>query len=146
MKRSLEYDINQAHHIASITSALNIADTAISNLLDSITPLVKGQLAHFLLYPLQSRTLISKTQDMADRFNLEVVVNQPIDILKCAVTSFATSTTWYALISVPLVHRSETLEAFQFINIPWFHKGISVQWDIPTPNTNSISSFYWSVC
>ena len=39
MKRSLVYDISQAHHIVSITSAINIADNTISNLLASITPL-----------------------------------------------------------------------------------------------------------
>ena len=79
---------------------------------------------------------------MADRFNLEVVVNQPIDILKCTVTSFAISTTWYSLISVPLVHRSEALEAFQFINIPWFFQGNSVQWDIQPGEVASKAELY----
>jgi hypothetical protein len=52
-----------------------------------------------------------------------------VDILKCSVTTFATEDSWFALLSIPLVYRSETMNAFQFINIPWFHNNISVQWD-----------------
>ena len=104
--------------ITSINSALNLADKTIMELLSSITPLVQGKLTHNLLDPLQAQSLINETQKLADRYNLQVVVNQPVDILQCSVTTFATEVSWYALLSIPLVHRSETMEAFQFINIP----------------------------
>ena len=67
---------------------------------------------------------------MADKFNLEVVATRPIDILQCSVTTFATKDTWLAMLSIPLVHKSETMQAFQFLNIPFFHEKTAVQWDI----------------
>ena len=130
MENDLQYDMNKIHLIASVSSSLDLANDNLSKLLASITPLVEGHLTHFLLDPLQSQTLISKTQDMADKFNLQVVIEQPIEILQCSVTTFATNDTWYALISIPLIHRAETLQAYQFINIPFFHRKQAVQWDL----------------
>ena len=118
MKTEMDHDIDKVHMITSINSALNLADETIMELLSSITPLVQGRLTHNLLDPLQAQSLINETQKLADRYNLQVVVNQPVDILQCSVTTFATEVSWYALLSIPLVHRSETMEAFQFINIP----------------------------
>ena len=128
--------------ITSINSALNLADETIMELLSSITPSIQGKLTHNLLDPLQAQSLIEETQKLADRYNLQVVVNQPVDILQCSVTTFATELTWYALLSIPLVHRSETMEAFQFINIPWFYQGISVQWDLQPGIVASKSGLY----
>ena len=130
MEKDLQYDMNKIHLIASVSSSLDLANDNLSKLLASITPLVKGHLTHFLLDPLQSQTLISRTQDMADKFNMQVVIEQPIEILQCSITTFATNDSWYALISIPLIHRSETLQAYQFINIPFFHRGQAVQWDL----------------
>ena len=130
MQKRMSYYINTAHLITSINSALDIADETIMELLNSITPLVQGQLTHNLLDPLQAQALIDKTQQMADRKNLQVVVDQPADVPKCSVTTFATNKTWYALLSLPLVYRSETMEAYKFINIPWFYNNMSGQWDL----------------
>ena len=113
--------VDQLHMVDSINSALNIANLAIVEILDSITPLVQGQMTHNLLDPLMAQHLINKTQDLADKYNLQVVVDQPVDILKCSVTTFATEHAWYALLSIPLVHREEAMKAYQFINIPFFH-------------------------
>jgi hypothetical protein len=129
MRKDMEHNQDQLYMLASINSALDLADETIKDLLNSITPLVQGKLTHNLLDPLQARTLIDMTQQLADRHNLQVVVDQPVDILKCSVTTFATKDAWYALISIPLVYRSETMDAVQFINIPWFHNNLSVQWD-----------------
>ena len=87
MKSELDYDIDKVHLISSINSALNLADETIMELLSSITPLVQGKLTHNLLNPLQAQSLIEKTQEMADRYNLQVVVTQPVDILQCSVTT-----------------------------------------------------------
>ena len=65
---------------------------------------------------------------MANVHGLQVVVTQPMDILICAVTTFATETSWFALLSIPLVFKKESMKAYQFINIPWFHKNQSIQW------------------
>ena len=97
-------------------------------LLNSITPLVQGKLTHNLLDPLQAQSLIDKTQSLADTYGLQVIVDQPVDILKCSVTTFATNSTWYALLSIPLVYRTEAMPAYQFINIPWIYKDYSIQW------------------
>ena len=129
MRTDMQHNHDQLYMVSSINSALNLADDTIKDLLNSITPLVQGKLTHNLLDPLQARALIDKTQQLADRLNLQVVVDQPVDILKCSVTTFATEEAWYALLSIPLVYRSETMDAVQFINIPWFHNNISVQWD-----------------
>jgi hypothetical protein len=85
---------------------------------------------------------MTETQKLADQFNLQVVVNQPVDILQCLVTTFATETTWYAMLSIPLVHWSETMNAYQFINIPWFYNGMSVQWDLQPGIVASKSGLY----
>ena len=81
-------------------------------ILDSITPLVQERLTHTLLDPLMAQNLINKTQDLADKHNLQAVVNQPVDILKCSVTTFATKHAWYAFLSIPLVHREEAMIAY----------------------------------
>ena len=128
MKEDFKDDVDEAHMLASIVSALDLADEAIKQLLDSITPLVQGRLTHNLLDPLQAHILIAKTQLLADTHGLQVIVDQPVDILKCSVTTFATKFSWYALLSIPLVYREESMKAYQFINIPWFHKGKSIQW------------------
>jgi len=128
MKIDFDNDVDQVHMFASIASALDLADKAIRQLLDSITPLVQGKLTHNLLDPLRAHILIDKTQILADKYGLQVVVDQPVDILKCSVTTFATESSWFALLSIPLVYREETMNAYQFINIPWFHKGQSIQW------------------
>ena len=128
MEVDFSRDVDELHMIASINSALSLANDGILELLNSITPLVQGKLTHNLLDPLQSQSLIDKTQRLADTFGLQVIVNQPVDILKCSVTTFATETTWYALLSIPIVYRTEAMNAYQFINIPWIHKDQSVQW------------------
>ena len=127
---TMTYYLSTAHLITSINSALDIADETIMELLNSITPLVQGKLTHQLLDPLQAQKLIQQTQDMANKKDLQVIVNQPADILRCPVTTFATHTTWYALISLPMIDRSQTMQAYEFMNIPWFHNNISVQWDL----------------
>ena len=127
---TMTYYLSTAHLITSINSALDIADETIMELLNSITPLVKGELTHNLLDPLRARKLIQKTQDMANKSNLQVIVDQPADILRCPVTTFATNTTWYALISLPMIDRSQIMQAYEFMNIPWFHKNMSLQWDL----------------
>ena len=116
--------------ITSINLAIDIADETIMELLNSITPLVRGELTHNLLDPLRAQKLIQKTQYMANKNNLQVIVDQPADILRCPVTTFATNTTWYALISLPMIDRSQTMQAYEFMNIIWFHKNMSEQWDL----------------
>ena len=128
MKIDFDDNVDQVHMFASIVSALDLADEAIKELLDSITPLVQGQLTHNLLDPLQAQSLLDKTQTLADKYGLQVIVNQPVDILKCSVTTFATESSWFALLSIPLVYREETMDAYQFINIPWLYKNQSIQW------------------
>ena len=130
MQNTLDYYIKASHMIASINSALDFADNTIMELLHSITPLVRGQLTHNLLDPLQAQEIIDRTQQKANQLNLQVIIDQPSDILKCSVTTFATEKTWYALISLPLVHRQETLEAYKIMNIPWFYQNRSIQWDL----------------
>ena len=129
MKQDFDNDVNQLHMIDSINSALNIANEAIMEILDSITPLVQGKLTHNLLDPLMAHHLIKKTQDLADTYNLQVAITQPVDILKCSVTTFATEHAWYVLLSIPLVHREEAMVAYQFVNIPFFHNDQAVQWN-----------------
>ncbi len=128
MKKEMDYYKNYDYMITSIDSALNLANEAILELLNSITPLIEGKLTHNLLDPLRTRELIERTQQMANKLDLQVVAKEPYDILQCSVTTFATEKSWYALLSLPLVHRSETMNAYQFMNIPWFHQNISVQW------------------
>ena len=130
MQKTMTYYVKAAHMITSINSALDFADDTIMELLRSITPLVRGQLTHNLLDPLQAQEIIDKTQQKADQLNLQVIIDQPSYILKCSVTTFATNQTWYALISLPLIHRAETLEAYEIMNIPWFYQNRSVQWDL----------------
>ena len=91
---------------------------------------MKGHLTHNLLDPLQAQQIIDKTQQKANKLNLQVIIDQPADILKCSVTTFATNKTWYALISLPLIHRAETLEAYKIMNILWFYQNRSFQWDL----------------
>ena len=126
MQKTMGYYINAAHMITSINSDLDFADDTIMELLNSITPLVKGHLTHNLLDPLQAQQIIDKTQQKANKLNLQVIIDQPADILKCSVTTFATNKTWYALISLPLIHRAETLEAYKIMNILWFYQNRSV--------------------
>lgn len=121
-------DVDEVYMSASINSALSLANDGIVELLNSITPLVQGELTHNLLDPLQSQDLLDRTQRLADTFGLQVIVDEPVDILKCSVTTFATRTSWYALVSIPLVNRAEKMDAKQFINIPWIYNGQSVQW------------------
>lgn len=128
MEVDFSENVDEVHMIASINSALDLANEGIVELLNSITPLVQGKLTHNLLDPLQSQSLIDKTQRLADTFGLQVIVDQPVDILKCSVTTFATNTSWFALLSIPLVFRAEVMDAKQFINIPWIYNGQSVQW------------------
>ena len=130
MKTDFENDVDTLHMIDSINSALNIANEDIMEILDSITPLVQGHLTHNLLDPLMAQHLINKAQELANEYNLQVVINQPVDILKCSVTTFATENAWYALLSIPLVHREEAMRAYQFVNIPFFHNDQAVQWNI----------------
>ena len=130
MQKTLSYYVSATHMIPSINSALDFADDTIMELLHSITPLVRGHLTHDLLDNLQAQQIIDKTQEKADQLNLQVVIDQPSDILKCSVTTFATDKTWYALISLPLIHRSETMAAYRIMNIPWFYNNRSVQWDL----------------
>ena len=142
MQSELKYYKNDNHMIVSINSALALADETIMELLSSITPLVQGKLTHNLLDPLQAQSLLDHTQQLADRLNLQVVVNRPVDILKCSVTTFATSTSWYALLSIPLADRSESMAAYKFMNIPWFYNGMSVQWDFRPGIVASESGLY----
>ena len=142
MKQDFNTDVDQLHMVDSINAALNIANEAIMEILDSITPLVQGQLTHNLLDPLMAHHLINKTQDLADTFNLQVAINQPVDILKCSVTTFATEHAWYALLSIPLVHREEAMVAYQFVNIPFFHDNQAVQWDFREGIVASKSGLY----
>ena len=128
MEVDFSEDVDEVHMIASINSALSLANEGILELLNSITPLVQGKLTHNLLDPLQSQSLIDKTQSLADTYGLQVIVDQPVDILKCSFTTFATESSWYALLSIPIVYRTEAMNAYQFINIPWIHKEHSVQW------------------
>ena len=128
MEEDFSENVDEVHMIASINSALSLANEGILELLNSITPLVQGKLTHNLLDPLQSQSLIDRTQRLADTLGLQVIVDQPVDILKCDVTTFATNTSWYALLSIPLVFRAEVMNAKQFINIPWIYNGQSVQW------------------
>jgi hypothetical protein len=130
MQNTLSYYVSATHMIPSINSALDFADDTIMELLHSITPLVQGHLTHNLLDPLQAQEIIDKTQQKADQLNLQVIIDQPSDILKCSVTTFATAKTWYALISLPLIHRAETMTAYRIMNIPWFYQNKSVQWDL----------------
>ena len=130
MQKTLNYYMKATHMTASINSALDFADNTIMELLHSITPLVKGQLTHNLLDPLQAQEIIDKTQQKANQLNLQIVIDQPADILKCSLTTFATDKTWYALISLPLIDRTETLEAYKIMNIPWFYHNKSIQWDL----------------
>ena len=142
MKSEMKYYHDQLHMITSINSALNMADETIMELLNSVTPLVQGKLTHNLLDPLQAQSLIDHTQRLADSLNLQVIVDRPVDILKCSVTTFATSDSWYALLSIPLVYRSETMEAYEFLNIPWFHNNMSVQWDFRSGIVASKAGLY----
>ena len=103
MEVDFSEDVDEVHMIGFINSALSLANEGIMELLNSITPLVQGKLTHNLLDPLQSQSLIDKTQTLADTFGLQVIVNQPVDILKCSVTTFATESSWYALLSIPIV-------------------------------------------
>jgi hypothetical protein len=75
MLSEMSLNIDKFHMVASINSALNHADENIMELLTYITPLIQGKLTHNLLYPLQAQSLIAETQKLADRFNLQVVVN-----------------------------------------------------------------------
>ena len=142
MKKDFDNDVDTLHMVDSINSALNIANEDIMEILDSITPLVQGHLTHNLLDPLMVQHLINKAQDLANKHNLQVVVNQPVDILKCSVTTFATKHSWYALLSIPLVHREEAMVAYQFVNIPFFHNDQAVQWNIKEGIVASKSGLY----
>ena len=142
MTKDFDNDVDTLHMIDSINSALNLANEDIMEILDSITPLVQGHLTHNLLDPLMAQHLINKTQELANKYNLQVVVNQPVDILKCSVTTFATRTAWYALLSIPLVHREEAMIAYQFVNIPFFHNNQAVQWNIKEGIVASKSGLY----
>jgi len=128
MQDEMYYYKSMSYFLTSVDSALSIADQTIVELLNSITPLVQGKLTHNLLDPLRIHQLIDRTQQLADKYNLQVVATNPIDILRCSVTTFATSSSWFALLSLPLVRRSETMNAYQMINIPWFYHNQSVQW------------------
>ena len=142
MKKDFDNDVDTLHMVDSINSALNVANEDIMEILDSITPLVQGHLTHNLLDPLMAQHLINKAQDLANKHNLQVVVNQPVDILKCSVTTFATKHSWYALLSIPLVHREEAMVAYQFVNIPFFHNDQAVQWNIKEGIVASKSGLY----
>jgi hypothetical protein len=142
MEKEMDYYFDYAHMTSSINSALSLADETILELLNSISPLIQGKLTHHLLDPLRTRKLIDQTQQLADKLNLQVVAKEPYDILKCSVTTFATEKSWFALLSLPLVHRSETMNAYQFMNIPWFHNNISVQWQFQEGIVASQSGLY----
>ena len=58
MKKEMDYYKNYDYMITSINSALSLADEAILELLNSITPLIEGKLTHNLLDPLRTRELI----------------------------------------------------------------------------------------
>lgn len=130
MNEEMDYYKKYSYMITSVNSALTLADQTIMELLNSITPLIQGKLTHNLLDPLRIQELIEHTQQLADKSNLQVVATEPVDILRCSVTTFATNQSWFALLSLPLVQRSETMDAYQFLNLPWFHHNLSVQWQI----------------
>ena len=111
-EREFNYYIDKVHFSASIDAALDLANDEILELLSSINPLIQGQITHNILDPLQTKTLLEKTQQMADKLDLQVMATNPIDILKSTATTFATETDWFVLISLPMVHKSEKLEAF----------------------------------
>jgi hypothetical protein len=54
MQSEMDSYIDKSHMIASINSALSLADGTIMELLTSITPLIQGKLTHNLLDPLQA--------------------------------------------------------------------------------------------
>ena len=70
MQSEMDSNIDKFHMVASINSALSLADDTIMELLTSITPLIQGKLTHNLLDPLQAKSLMAETQKLADRFNL----------------------------------------------------------------------------
>ena len=130
MNTEFNYYIDKVHFSASISDALDLANDEIMELLSSITPLIQGQISHNILDPLQTKELLQKTQQMADKLDLQVMATSPIDILKSTATTFATEVDWFVLLSLPMVHKSEKLEAFQFSNLPWFYKNWTLQWDL----------------
>lgn len=130
MNKEFNYYIDKVHFSASIDATLDLANDEVLELLSSINPLILGQISHNILDPLQTKTLLEKTQQMADKLDLQVMATTPIDILKSTATTFATETEWFVLISLPMVHKSEKLEAFKFLNVPWFYKNWTLQWDL----------------
>ena len=64
MNEDFKAYVGKLHMVASVNAALDLADEAIMEVLNSITPLVQGKLTHNLLDPLQAQDLIDKTQDM----------------------------------------------------------------------------------
>ena len=64
MNEDFKAYVGKLHMVASVNAALDLADKAIMEVLNSITPLVQGKLTHNLLDPLQAQDLIDKTQDM----------------------------------------------------------------------------------
>ena len=128
MNKEFSNDIDELHFSTSLNAALDLANDEILELLSSINPLIQGQVTHSILDPLQTKNLLEQTQQLADKYDLQVMATNPIDILKSSVTTFATETTWFVLLSLPLTHKSEKLEAFRFLNIPWFYKNWTIQW------------------
>ena len=130
MNKEFDQDVDELHYSASLSAALDLADDEIVELLSSINPLIQGQITHNILDPLQTKELLKQTQQLADKHDLQVMVTNPIDILKSSATTFATETTWFVLLSLPLTHKSEKMEAFRFLNIPWFYKNWTIQWQL----------------
>ena len=91
MKVDFSEDVDEIHMISSINSTLDLANEGIMELLKSVIPLVQGKLAYNLLDPLQYQSLIDTTQSLADTYGLQVIFDQPVDILKYNVTTFATT-------------------------------------------------------
>ena len=130
MNKEFSHDIDELHFSTSLSHALDLADDEILELLSSINPLIQGQVTHNILDPLQTETLLEQTQQLADKYDMQVMATNPIDILKSSATTFATETTWFVLLSLPLTHKSERMEAFRFLNIPWFYKNWTIQWQM----------------
>ena len=93
IKVDFSKDVNEIHMISSINSTLDLANEGIMELLKSVIPLVQGKLAYNLLDPLQYQSLIDTTQSLADTYGLQVIFDQPVDIWKYSVTTFATNST-----------------------------------------------------
>ena len=130
LQEDIEGKIDNAHTVSSLFAALEMAESSLDQILMSINPLLRGQLTHYLLDPLNAHELLNATQSLAARYGLMAVVDQPLDLLRCEVTSFANNHSWYAILHLPLVNANEQLEAYEFVNLPFLVDGVPKQWNI----------------